>query len=77
MTAFASSTRRFAALAAGFFAHAAALVVGFVLMVVGLALGVTLIMLPAGVVIGLIGACIRAAVARVTSPGRFLFPRNG
>lgn len=39
----------------GFFEHALAVVVGFVLMVIGLALGVTMIMLPVGVVIGLIG----------------------
>jgi hypothetical protein len=38
--------------------HIAAVVVGFVMMVVGLGLGVTMIMLPAGVVIGLIGAAI-------------------
>ena len=39
----------------GFFEHALFVILGFVLMVVGLALGVTIIMLPAGVVIGLIG----------------------
>jgi hypothetical protein len=38
--------------------HIAAVIVGFVMMVVGLALGVTLIMLPAGIVIGLIGAVL-------------------
>jgi hypothetical protein len=38
--------------------HAAAVVVGFVMMVVGLGLGVTLIMLPVGLVIGLLGAAI-------------------
>ena len=38
--------------------HIAAVVVGFVMMVVGLGLGVTMIMLPAGIVIGLIGAAI-------------------
>ena len=38
--------------------HIAAVVVGFVLMVVGLGLGVTMIMLPAGLVIGLIGAAL-------------------
>lgn len=38
--------------------HAAAVVVGFVLMVVGLALGVTMIMLPAGIVIGLLGVAL-------------------
>ena len=38
--------------------HMAAVIVGFVLMVVGLALGVTMIMLPAGIVIGLIGVAM-------------------
>ena len=38
--------------------HVAALVVGFVMMVVGLGLGVTMIMLPAGIVIGLLGVAI-------------------
>jgi hypothetical protein len=37
------------------FEHAAVVVVGFVLMVVGLGLGVTIIMLPVGLVVGLIG----------------------
>jgi hypothetical protein len=38
--------------------HIAAVIVGFVLMVVGLGLGVTMIMLPAGIVIGLIGVAM-------------------
>lgn len=38
--------------------HAAAIVVGFVMMVVGLGLGVTMIMLPVGIVIGLMGFAI-------------------
>ena len=38
--------------------HIAAVIIGFVMMVVGLALGVTMIMLPAGIVIGLIGAVL-------------------
>jgi hypothetical protein len=48
--------------------HMAAIVVGFVLMVVGLGLGVTVIMLPAGIVIGLIGVAVFVAglFARVT-----------
>ena len=41
--------------------HLAAVVVGFVMMVVGLGLGVTMIMLPAGIVIGLLGAGIFVA----------------
>ena len=38
--------------------HIAAVVVGFIMMVVGLGLGVTMIMLPVGIVIGLIGAAM-------------------
>jgi membrane-bound ClpP family serine protease len=42
----------------GFLEHAAAISIGFVLMVIGLGLGVTMIMLPVGVVIGLIGVAL-------------------
>ena len=42
----------------GVLGHIAAIMVGFVMMVVGLGLGVTMIMLPAGIVIGLIGAAV-------------------
>ena len=38
--------------------HIAAIVVGFVMMVIGLGLGVTMIMLPLGIVVGLIGVAI-------------------
>ena len=38
-----------------FMEHFVVVVLGFVLMVVGLALGVTMIMLPAGIVLGLLG----------------------
>jgi len=38
--------------------HVAALVVGFVMMIVGLGLGVTIIMLPVGIVVGLLGVLI-------------------
>ena len=38
--------------------HIAAVIVGFIMMVVGLGLGVTVIMLPVGIVIGLIGAAV-------------------
>lgn len=37
------------------FEHVATMAVGFVLMVLGLGLGVTMIMLPVGIVIGLLG----------------------
>jgi hypothetical protein len=39
----------------GLVEHAAFVVVGFVFMVIGLGLGVTMIMLPVGLVVGLIG----------------------
>jgi hypothetical protein len=39
----------------GLFEHALLVSLGFVLMVLGLGLGVTMIMLPVGVVIGLLG----------------------
>ena len=42
----------------GAFEHVLAIAVGFVLMVVGLGLGVTMIMLPVGLVIGLIGLAL-------------------
>ena len=38
--------------------HVAAIVVGFIMMVVGLGLGVTVIMLPVGLVVGLIGVAL-------------------
>ena len=42
----------------GFLGHVAAIIVGSVMMVVGLGLGVTMIMLPVGIVIGLIGLAV-------------------
>ena len=38
--------------------HIAAMIIGFIMMVIGLGLGVTMIMLPVGVVIGLLGVAI-------------------
>lgn len=38
--------------------HAAAIVLGFIMMIVGLGLGVTMIMLPVGLVIGLVGMAV-------------------
>ncbi len=39
----------------GFVEHALFVMAGFVLMVLGLAMGVTMVMLPVGLVVGLIG----------------------
>lgn len=41
-----------------FLEHAAAVVLGVVLMIVGLGLGVTMIMLPVGIVVGLLGVLL-------------------
>jgi len=38
--------------------HAVAIVVGLVMMIVGLGLGVTMIMLPVGLVVGLLGVAV-------------------
>jgi len=49
------TVRRVFAEIGGLLEHFVVVVLGFVLMVVGLGLGVTMIMLPAGIVIGLVG----------------------
>jgi hypothetical protein len=53
-----------------FFEHALAVAVGLVMMIVGLGLGVTMIMLPAGLVIGLLGVAlvIGGVFARFDAP---------
>ncbi len=56
-----TSARHAAAIGGRFFGHAAVVAIGFVLMIVGLGLGVTMIMLPAGVVIGLLGVALIVA----------------
>ena len=47
--------RRFIETGERILGHVVAVAVGFVLMVVGLGLGVTMVMLPVGVVVGLVG----------------------
>ena len=56
----------------GFFERVAFAFLGFVLMVLGLALGVTMVMLPVGVVIGLVGFAmlVSAVFAHVDQPAR-------
>jgi type IV secretory pathway TrbD component len=44
-----------------FLEHAAAIVIGLIMMIVGLGLGVTMIMLPVGVPIGLLGVAMVVA----------------
>jgi hypothetical protein len=53
-----------------FLGHVAAVVLGFVLIIVGLAMGVTMVLLPAGIVIGLLGVAlvVGGVFARITPP---------
>jgi hypothetical protein len=51
----APSIRTFGVAVAGLAEHVAFVVVGFVLIVLGLGLGVTIVMLPVGLPIGLLG----------------------
>ena len=41
-----------------FLEHSAAVIVGLLLMIIGLGLGITMIMLPFGIVVGLLGFAI-------------------
>ena len=58
MTRQALVVRHVAGRAGNLFAHVAAVFIGCVCMVVGLALSVTLVMLPAGLPIGLLGVAL-------------------
>ena len=55
MIAHTWSPRHVVGLVGGFCGHVALIAIGFVLMVLGLALGVTMIMLPVGIVVGMLG----------------------
>ena len=50
-----TATRTLGDIVVGWLEHIAFVIVGFVLMVLGLGLGVTIIMLPVGLAIGLLG----------------------
>lgn len=50
--------RHFTEVALSLLEHAAVMAVGFVLMVVGLGMGVTMVLLPFGIVIGLVGVLL-------------------
>ena len=54
----ASLGRRVLRTAEQILGHVAAVVIGFFLMIIGLGLGVTMIMLPVGLVVGLLGAML-------------------
>ena len=65
-----SPLRRLLTMTGHFFGHVAAVVLGFVLIIVGMAMGVTMVLLPAGVVIGLLGVAlvVGGVFARITPP---------
>ena len=65
-----SPLRHVLAMAGHFLGHVAAVVLGFVLIIVGLAMGVTMVLLPAGIVIGLVGVAlvVGGVFARITPP---------
>ena len=65
-----SPLRHFLAMAGHFFGHVTAVVLGFVLIIVGLAMGVTMVLLPVGIDIGLIGVAlvVGGVFARITPP---------
>jgi hypothetical protein len=65
-----SPLRHFLTMAGHFVGHVTAVVLGFVLIIVGLAMGVTIVLLPAGIVIGLIGVAliVGGVFARITPP---------
>ena len=65
-----SPLRHLLAMVGHFLGHVAAVVLGFVLIIVGLAMGVTMVLLPAGVVIGLLGVAlvVGGVFARITPP---------
>jgi hypothetical protein len=65
-----SPLRRVLTMGGHFLGHVAAVVLGFVMIIVGLAMGVTMVLLPAGIVIGLLGVALVVAgvFARITPP---------
>ena len=65
-----SPLRHVLAMVGHFLGHVVAVVLGFVLIIVGLAMGVTMVLLPAGIVIGLIGVAlvVGGMFARITPP---------
>ena len=63
-----SPLRHFLSMGGHFLGHVAAVVLGFVLIIVGLAMGVTMVLLPVGIVIGLLGVAVLVSglFARIT-----------
>ena len=65
-----SPVRHVLAMTGHFLGHVAAVVLGFVLIIVGMAMGVTMVLLPVGIVVGLLGVAIVVSglFARITPP---------
>jgi len=61
MTEISRSLRQVANTVSGVFGRLATLIIGFIMMVVGLAMTATIVMLPVGVVLGLLGVAFVAA----------------
>jgi hypothetical protein len=63
-----SPLMHFLAIAGHLLGHVVAVALGFVLMIVGLAMGVTMVLLPVGIVIGLLGVAmvVSGLFARIT-----------
>ena len=63
-----SSLKHLLTMTGHFLGHVAAVVLGFVLIIVGMAMGVTMVLLPAGIVIGLLGVAlvVGGVFARIT-----------
>ncbi len=68
--AHAISTHPVSSAVGRFLEHALAVTIGFIMMVVGLGLGVTMIMLPVGITIGLLGLAmfVGGLFARIDEP---------
>ena len=58
MTSLSKSVRQIAGMVGRVFGRLAAVIIGFIMMVVGLGLTATLVMLPVGIVLGLLGVAI-------------------
>jgi hypothetical protein len=65
-----SQLRHFLAMGGHLLGHVFAVALGFVLVIVGLAMGVTMVLLPVGIVIGLLGVAmiVSGVFARITPP---------
>jgi hypothetical protein len=66
MTSLTKSVRQLAAMVGGVFGRIAAVIIGFVMIGLGLGLTATVVMLPVGLILGLLGVAI--IVAAIFAP---------